>query len=182
MWKLMIAAVGVALCVGSNGVQAGQRLTANTLRLAEDEVSPRISIDEMSWLAGIWSGIGPGGESEELWSTPRYGEMVGVYRLIKEARPEFYELMTLSEMSGSLVLRLRHFDRNLRGWEGCDGSPSFPFVLQQDGRFYFDGITFEPNLGEVTIYLAVESKQGETPREDIFRYRRGALATSDGNR
>jgi hypothetical protein len=119
-------------------LQAAERFTENTLRLAKDEVRPSATIGAMAWLAGTWTGSGLGGDNEEIWSAPRDGVMMGVYRMTKAGRPVFYELLTLSEVNGSLELRLRHFDAGLRAWEEKDISRAFPYVMQRERRIYFE--------------------------------------------
>lgn len=63
--------------------------------------------------------------------------MMGMYRLIRNAKPAFYELCTIVEENGSLVLRLKHFNPDLKGWEETDKTVDFPLVAlvigQKDG-------------------------------------------------
>ena len=102
------------------------------------------------------------------------GTMMGMYRHLKNDRVAFYELLTLSEAGGSLALTLKHFHPDLRGWEERDATILMPFIKAADGRYYFDGLTFEPRGATLTIYLAIESKssQGTAVREAAFTYRR----------
>ena len=150
---------------------AADMFTPNTLRSTPGE-RPAASLAVMSWLAGTWTGSGLGGENEEIWSAPRHGVMIGMYRMIKDGKPVFYELLTLSEVEGSLEIRLKHFDPKLRGWEEKEAEAAvvFPYIAQRDGRIYFDGITFEPKGDEVTVYLAIEDRKTGKVREEVFRY------------
>lgn len=175
MWKFIQYSLAAAvLCGGWGAAQAAEQLTANTLRLEDGEASPPATIDEMAWLAGAWSGSGLGGENEEIWSAPRHGVMMGMYRMLKDEQPAFYEFLTLGETDGSLALRLKHFHPDMRGWEKRDESLAFPLVAIRDGRLYFDGITFEPQGDELTIYLAIGNGENGSAREAVFRYRRNA--------
>lgn len=169
----------VALGAGWSIVQAAEQLTPNTLQLAEGEAGAPASIGDMAWLAGTWRGSGLGGFNEEIWGAPRHGVMLGMYRMIRDGRPVFYELLTLSETDGSLTLRLKHFHPDLRGWEERDESLSFPLIAVRDGRIYFEGMTFEPRGDEVTIYLAIENREAGSVREEVFRYQRQAGASED---
>lgn len=97
----------------------------------------------MEWLAGGWTGTGLGGVSEEIWSKPAGGIMMGTYRLIKNDRPVFYEMMLLMEREGTLVLRLKHFNPEFVGWEAKDKSVDFKFVKKDGNKLHFSGLTFE---------------------------------------
>ena len=159
------------LLVASSG-QAEEAMTANTLRLSPDQKPPAATITDMAWYAGRWTGTGLGGFTEEIWSPPRDGTMMGMYRMIKDGKPIFYELLLIAEDSGSLAIKLRHFHPDLRGWEERDVSLRFPLVAKRDGRIYFDGMTFERvGADRVKVYLAIENKDGSV-REEIFEYSR----------
>lgn len=170
-----IALLALALClssVNSPDATAAETVTANTLRLAQGETSPRATIDDMAWYAGTWRGTALGGDNEEIWSAPKNGAMMGMYRLMVDDRPAFYEFLTLVEEHNSLTLRLKHFHPDLRGWEDRNESLQMRLVAKRDGRLYFDGLTFEPGAGStVTVYLAVQPKNGPM-REEVFRYER----------
>ncbi len=175
-WTRLVAALLAAVTWPAS--HAAEPVTANTVTLSPGEASPPASLAVMAWLPGQWTGEGLGGFSEETWSPARDGVMLGMYRLIREGKPAFYELMTMVEERGSLVLRLKHFNPDLSGWEERDESVDFPLVAVGDGRIQFDGLTFEPRGSDtVTIYLAVREKGSRTAREEIFRYRRTAQAT-----
>ena len=161
----------VLLLIASN-TQAEEAMTANTLRLSPDQKSPPATIADMEWYAGRWTGSGLGGLNEEIWSPPRDGTMMGMYRMIKDGKPVFYELLLITEENGSLAIKLKHFHPDLRGWEERDASVRFPLVAKRDGRIYFDGMTFERiGADRVKVYLAIEHKDGKV-REETFEYSR----------
>jgi hypothetical protein len=111
-------------------------LTPNTLRLAPGQASPPATLADMAFLVGHstparrrarrgprWTGDGLGGVFEEVWTAPKRGVMVGPYRGLKtDGSPVFNELLLLREEKGSLMVRLKHFDPDLIGWEEKDGS------------------------------------------------------------
>lgn len=144
----------------------------NTLKLAEGQLGERATIADASWLAGSWRGTGLGGSSEETWSQPDGGIMVGTYRLIKDGKPVFYEMMWLMETEGTLILRLKHFSPDLVGWEEKDKTVDFKFVKKEGKRLYFSGLTFEHAAkDELNIYLALRQRDG-TLKEEAFRMKR----------
>ena len=101
--------------------------------------------------------------------------MMGMYRLLKDERVVFYELLTLGESGGSLLLTLRHFHPDLRGWEERDETVRMLFIKVEASRYYFEGLTLERRPdGSLTSYLAIERKdnQDHRAREVTFHYRR----------
>ncbi|MGH9938484.1 MAG: DUF6265 family protein, partial [Blastocatellia bacterium] len=146
--------------------------TEHTLKLSVGQQSPPATIAEMAWLAGHWMGNALGGLTEEMWSPPRDGVMLGMFRLIKNGKPVFYEILTLVEENGTIVIRLKHFHANLAGWEEKDKSVEFKFVGKKNGVIHFEGMAFKPEgKDSVTVYLAIGQKDGSV-REETFRYTR----------
>ncbi|HEX6737872.1 MAG TPA: DUF6265 family protein [Vicinamibacteria bacterium] len=151
---------------------AKEKLTERTFKLAAGEKSPPARIDDISWLAGRWTGEALGGVSEEIWSAPRGGAMMGMYRLVREGKPVFYELCTIVEENGSLLLRLKHFNADLTGWEEKARTVDFPLVAIEGGAFHFEGMSLHPQgQDKLTVYLAIGSKDGKV-REETFAYTR----------
>lgn len=149
------------------------KYTETTLKLAEGQTGAKATIADMAWLAGTWTGSGLGGVSEEIWSKPQNGIMMGMYRMLKDGKPIFYELLTLEEKDGTLLIRLKHFSANFVGWEEKDKTVDFKFVKKEGKRMYFDGMTFE-SVGkkDLNVYLAIENRKDGSVKEEIFRYKR----------
>lgn len=144
----------------------------HTVSFAAGMQSPKATIREMAWLAGHWQGPALGGISEEFWSDPAGGSMMGMYRLVKDGKVVFYEFLTILEDSGSLVLKLKHFNPDLKGWEEKDETREFPLVKLSNGEIFFDGMTFRRDgKNSVTVFLLIGNKEG-TSREEAFVYRR----------
>ena len=146
--------------------------TENTLKVAEGQASEKATISDAAWLAGSWRGTGLGGFSEETWSSPEGGIMVGTYRLVKDGKPVFYEMMWMLETEGTLILRLKHFNAELTGWEEKDKSVDFKFVKKDGKRLYFSGLTFEQaSKSELNIYLVLRQRDGSL-KEEVFTMKR----------
>jgi hypothetical protein len=173
--RLVVRSVVVLFmaCFSAVAVFAQERLTEHTLKLAPGREAGAATIDDMAWLEGRWVGEGLGGFVEEIWSPPRSGVMIGMFRLLRDGDPVFYEILTLVEEEGSLLLRLKHFHPDLRGWEEKDQTVDFRFVTKQDGRIRFSGLTFRPEGDELTMFLAIRRKDG-TFREETLRFRRAS--------
>jgi uncharacterized protein DUF6265 len=167
-------AAAMALAAGALAapLAAQDRQTEHTFKPRPGAARPAATIADMAWLAGHWTGPALGGTSEEMWTPPSAGAMMGMYRLIKDGRPVFYELLTLVEEGGSLVLRLKHFNADLSGWEEKDRSLAFPLLAKEAGALHFDGMSFQPQGKDaLTVYLAIGQKDGHV-REETFTYTR----------
>ena len=168
------AVLTFAFALLATAASAQQALTTNTLRLAPGQASPPATIADMAFLVGHWTGTGLGGHFEEVWTAPKKGVMLGMYRGLKDDAPVFYELLTLSEVNGSLEFRLKHFNPDMKGWEEKDQTVAMPFVARRDGVLHFDGMAFKPTGPDaITVYLAIEDKKGgPPPREATFTFTR----------
>jgi hypothetical protein len=151
---------------------AQEKFTEHTFKLGADGKPGAASISDMAWLAGGWTGNAFSGHADEVWSAPKDGVMMCMYRLVRDGRVVFYEFVTLGEENGSLMIRIKHFDARLKGWEEKDKSVEFPFVMKADGAMYFEGMTFRPEKdGSLTVFLVVAEKGGQN-REVEFHYTR----------
>jgi hypothetical protein len=163
---------GLLLGWASTDCRAQDPLTPNTRKLATGQTGAPLDLTELSWLTGTWQGQGLGGFSEEIYSAPRGGSMLGMYRLIVDERAVFYELITIDQQAQTVVMKLKHFQPDLVGWEEKDQSVSFPFISREGNRYYFQGLTLERNGDdEVRIFVALAQKVGP-PQEETFVHRR----------
>jgi hypothetical protein len=169
---LAAVAVPVCICLLTHYAHGAERYTANTLQLAAGEPSAPASLNDMSWLTGVWRGSGLGAYHEETWSVPRADVMMGMYRMIRDEVPVLFEFLLLRQTERSLVLQLKHFDSKFSGWEQRDQSATFPFVAQLGARMYFSGLTFERvGSDDLVIYVAIKEPNGSV-HEVEFRYKR----------
>jgi hypothetical protein len=112
-----------------------------------------------------------GGWCEEVWSKPKAGTMMGMFRLIRENNTAFFEILTIVDEDSTLILRLKHFHPNLNGWEEKDETVDFPLVKIEGQTAYFSGMTFQrKSEDELIIYLAFKQKDGSF-REGEFHYK-----------
>jgi hypothetical protein len=136
------------------------------------QAQPKATLADMAWLAGHWTGTGLGGVSEEVWSEPAAGAMMGMYRLVVGGKVVFYELLTLVEENGSLALKLKHFNADLTGWEEKDRFVTFRLAKLTPAEAWFGGLTFKRVTNDrLEIFLALRGADG-TIREEVFRMQR----------
>ena len=161
MWKTLVILVLAGAAQGAIQAQTVQGSTPNTLRLADGAPRPAARVADLAWLAGRWTGDGLGGTIEETWSSPDGGSMVGYFRLVKDGKPVFYEIMTLLEVDGSVELRLKHLNPDMTGWEEKKDFVTFRLVKHDETGAYFSGLTFRRVSADVMEgYLALRGKDG----------------------
>ena len=160
----IISVVGIILIVVFVGVMT---VKADSEPVpSEDNMS--IQIEQLDWLVGHWEGEGFGGVCEEVWSPASAGTMVGTFKLSIEGSVKFYELMTIAPDSAGLLLRVKHFNPELVGWEEKDKSAEFRFTDASDNSVQFDGLKYtliEPD--KLTIAVTISHKDGSTSEELI---------------
>ena len=125
------------------------------------------NIEDYSWLAGSWTGDGFGGISEETWSSPINGTMMGMYRHINNGELIFYEFLLLNENG----IRLKHFNPDLTGWEEKDDMTTFEMISFSKTKIEMKGLTIEKKSDdEIEIRLRM-TENGEAYTE-VFKMRR----------
>ena len=145
-------------------------ISQNTLTLEGNE-SPAATLKDVAWIAGHWQGEALGGITEEVWTAPLGKSMMGSFKLVVDEVVQFYELCTITEENESLLLRIKHFDKDLKGWEEKDQSIEFPLVKIEKNKVYFDGLTFEKiNEDELNIYVIFKD-EGKEEVEMKFNYK-----------
>jgi len=144
----------------------------NTRRLESREAMPAARIADVSWIAGHWRGEAFGSMAEEVWSPPFGGSMMGMFKMVKDGAVAFYEFLTIVEESGSLVLRLKHFDAHLGGWEEKDASLEFPLVECASTEVFFDGQTFRREGDDSLAIFALLKQEDGQLHEEAFHFHR----------
>lgn len=143
----------------------------NTIKFKEGNTSPKASINDVYWIEGYWYGEAFGGLTQEIWSAPLGKSMMGSFKLVVNNEVNFYELETISEENETLILRIKHFDKNLNGWEEKNESIEFKLVDISPNKVFFDGLTFEKvSENEMNVYVIVNHKGIES--EELFNYKR----------
>lgn len=127
-------------------------------------------VQQLSWLAGHWQGEAFGGQCEEVWSAPEGPSMMGMFKLIKENKIVFYELMTISESQGALQLQLRHFNSDLSAWEGKEEQLIFPLDHLEERKATFGKLTLERIDDQNLRITLLEKDQSGKEKPMIFNY------------
>ncbi len=166
--RIPFSLVGLTALILLPGLSNGQSQNTRSLGGAQ---SPAATLNDVRWIEGHWKGEAFGGITEEIWTAPLGGSMMCAFKLVVDGKVSFYEIVALSEENNSLILRLKHFHGNLKGWEEKDKTVDFPLVHLAENRAYFDGMTFERvNPNELNVYVMI-GKAGEE-KEVLFNYKR----------
>lgn len=128
-------------------------------KIIEGPLSPQLK--NIEWISGNWKGEAFGGETEENWSKPSGGSMMAAFKLIKDGEVVFYEIEIIKEVENSLILQLKHFNNDLKGWETKDETVDFPLKEITSDKVVFEGMTFEKiNEKEMNVYVDMHKKDG----------------------
>jgi hypothetical protein len=148
------------------------QVSEHILELDSLMVSPKAKINDVAWISGTWKGEAFGGITEEIWSEPMGESMMAAFKLVADGKVQFYEIEIIRELKASLILQLKHFNGDLKGWETKDQTVDFPLVKITDLAVYFDGMTFEKvSNNEMNVYVLMHGKDGST-NEMKFNYKR----------
>lgn len=143
----------------------------NTLQYNNNKNAPKATLQDVSWIAGHWIGEAFGGITEEIWSPPLGNSMMFSFKLVNNGKVVFYELGAITETNGTLLLQLKHFGPDFKGWEEKDDSEVFKLVKIESNRAYFNNFTFEKiSDNEINLYVVI-SEEGAT-EEVKFNYKR----------
>lgn len=141
----------------------------NTRYLAAQQSSPAASLDQASWITGHWRGRAWGGLTEEVWAPPLGGSMMGSFKYVLNDKVSFYELLSLQQQGDSLILKLKHFDSKLNGWEEKQQSVDFKLVAIEDKHLYFEGYTFERvSDNQMNVYVVMDNQGKKIETKFIF--------------
>lgn len=130
----------------------------------------KINTNHFSWLTGHWTGDGFGGISDEVWSAPNDGVMIGMYRNIQNGKASFYEFITLD----STGMKLKHFNPDMTAWEDKTGFVHFELLETSPEKLIFKGLVFE-RKSENEMEISLKMNQNGTITTEVFHMKRVKL-------
>ncbi|WP_298474543.1 DUF6265 family protein [uncultured Maribacter sp.] len=144
----------------------------NTIKLIEGEKSPKAKLSDVKWISGHWKGHAFGGTTEEIWSPPLGDSLMFVFKLVVNDKVLFYEIGHIQEKEGTLILQLKHFASDLKGWEAKEETVDFKLVKLEENKVFFEDFTVEKiGENEINIYVVIKDEHG-TNKEERFNYKR----------
>ena len=148
----------------------------NSMNPISAPVTP-VAIDHLAWMAGSWYGTVDDDPVDEHWSTPAGGVMMGMFRWLKNDRLYLYELLAIEPEETRLVLRLKHFDRGLNGWEEKGMALAYPLVQVGDQEATFErGGAYRSTrfvykrLNARELLVITEDRKGSDVARHAYRY------------
>jgi hypothetical protein len=139
--------------------------------LPSGAASPPAKITDVAFLEGTWIGQGLGGQTEETYSSPLGGAMVGYFRFVKDGKVVFYEIVAIVETNGTLAMRLKHFHADLKGWEEKDDVQEFKLVAIEGQTVYFDGLSLRRDGDALYSAVKIKDRKNSSARIEQFSYK-----------
>lgn len=81
--------------------------------------TPNKSVEDLAWISGAWVAEGADGWTEEQWTAPRGGILLGINRSGRTERASGFEFMRIAEDGNGAI----HF------WGSPGGKTPVPFLL-----------------------------------------------------
>ena len=137
----------------------------------------KYELNDVAFITGTWQNQGEGHYIEEVWSAPTGDNMMGMFRFVQEGKGVFYEMMIIEATDDGVVLRLKHFNAGLIGWEEKAEVHSFflkkvadreAVFEQKDGKKRLHYVQASPS--EMVVHLE-EEKEGEWSKQS-FEFKR----------
>lgn len=144
-------------------------ISLNSFSQEKKTLEPKL--ENIAWIAGTWHGEAFGGITEEIWSEPSGGSMMATFKLIVDGKVKFYEIEVIREIEDSLILQLKHFGADLKGWETKDETVDFPLKEITETKVVFEGMTFE-KISPTEMNVLVDINEGETVQTVKFNYKK----------
>ncbi len=142
------------------------------MSFSDNDIPPKATLEDVSWVTGHWKGEAFGGIAEEIWSPPLGDSMMFVFKLVTEGKVQFYEVGHIQQRDETLILQLKHFHGSLKGWEEKDETVDFKLVKLEGDKIYFDDFTIERiSENEINMYVVVGDEDGSS-KEVKFNYKR----------
>jgi Domain of unknown function (DUF6265) len=123
------------------------------------------ALKPLAFLSGRWVSTTGTEIQEEHWSPLIGDSMTGSFRVVKDGRPVFYEFWAVEMDENRPVLKLKHFNANLAGWEEKDASTRMPLIASSA-----NDATFAEADGSVSLHY---HRAGETLTCTVHHVRDG---------
>jgi hypothetical protein len=102
-------------------------------------LSAEPKLADISWLAGNWQGRMSGGKIEEVWTPSEGGVMMGMFRMVNaKGEASFYEFQIIEETPEGIGLKIKHFNRAMKGQEAPEKFANFKLLRASSNEAFFE--------------------------------------------
>ncbi|MBS0189939.1 MAG: DUF6265 family protein [Phycisphaerales bacterium] len=136
------------------------------------------SFADIAFIPGNWSSRRKDRYTQEVWTTPEHGSMLGMFRWFKhDGSVVVYELLTITEKNGSLELRITHTDGQLGPIANLPGVAVLEAVKKAPGSIVFgarencgglESITYKGTPGSLRIEVSFAPDGGKARPPLLF--------------
>ncbi|MEM7356871.1 MAG: DUF6265 family protein [Acidobacteriota bacterium] len=107
-------------------------------RVAKEKATAAdVSIGDFAWIVGDWQGEKGGGLVEEQWSAAGGGAMMGMFRWLAGDEVRLYEFLLIESGPEGPMMRIKHFNPGMVGWEEKEQSLEFHLESLSPNRAVF---------------------------------------------
>jgi hypothetical protein len=148
-------------------------LTTSAIAQSAPPTPAKVSLADLSFISGLWRAEFGGGLGEEYWSASSGDSMVGTFRFVKDDSAHFYEFMLIEQTNKGLVLRLKHFNPGLIGWEDKAQVHSYPLIEFHKGLAVFEKVdkksrlTFRRQAKDALLVSLEQNHDGKQESEEF---------------
>lgn len=165
--KVYMAKMALVILLASAG--------AKTICLAQVGSPPpsTVALPDLGFISGLWRAEWGGGLGEEYWSAANGDSMMGTFRYVKDGKARFYELMLIEQTPEGLVLRLKHFNPGLIGWEEKAEVHSYTLTEHREGLAVFERgdkksrLTFRQTSKDVLSVVLEQARDGKQNSQEF---------------
>lgn len=115
-----------------------------------------IKLSSLEWIIGNWHTKTENGTMEEYWYPVLGDAMAGWFRWKKDDAIFLYEFMLFQEIEKHVVLKIKHFDANLEGWEENHAWIHYEAWISEPNKVIFKAAA--PEHTPWLIYEKIDSK------------------------
>lgn len=153
-------------------LSGGTMVSAQNAGNEREKPAAQVKLEDLSFICGHNRGELEGAIIDEHWSEVGGDTMIGMFRQIKNGKAQMYEFLTIEQTANGPVLRLKHFDPGLVGWEEKAQASSYALVRWKPNEAVFERndkatrITFR-GTSKDTLEVDLERTGKKT---EIFQY------------
>lgn len=159
-----VTVAGVIALAGAAAQEAAHPAAPPATPAATQPAAPAYTLEDLRWIVGDWRGtFGEDSIVEESWREPIGDAMLGTFRWVTNDKTRFYEIIVIEQDPSGPVMRLKHFNPGLKGWEEKDECLAWPLLEARDGRAVFrrgkgehTGDIVLERRGDAGLYISVD--------------------------